>query len=238
MIIKFKIQKSKVKIDSGTVILRSSANWRSDEGSLNLFEMTADMPILILQNICYTSKRIMEGFRKKLVFLIVMSLGLFLVSGFLLFYFIKDINTKVEKANISQQEILQKSELLDKVQKLERESHQAEPYFPLLYQALPTESEVITLEGKLKNLASIYNLNTFSFRFGTLQEAQDNEPKSYSFNLLIEGTADALMNWLEAFDKLPYTFRLEQIEMTQNVPSVGHNPAIYKIQILGRIYLR
>lgn len=180
----------------------------------------------------------MEGFRKKLVFLIVMSLSLFLVSGFLLFYFIKDINKKVEEANISQQEILKKSNLLDKIQKLERESRQAEPYLPLLYQALPTESEVITLEGKLKNLASLYHLNTLSFRFGTLQEAQDNEPKSYSFNLLIEGTTDALMNWLGAFDQLPYTFRLEQIEMTQNAPSTGRSLAVYKIQILGRIYLR
>ncbi|MGC8651360.1 MAG: type 4a pilus biogenesis protein PilO [Minisyncoccia bacterium] len=180
----------------------------------------------------------MEGFRKKLVFLIVMSLSLFLVAGFLLFYFMKDIGKKVEETNVAQQEILQKSELLDKIQKLEKESQEAEPYFNLLYQALPTEQEVISLEGKLKNLASIYNLNNLSFRFGTLQEVQNNEPKSYSFNLLIEGKADSLMNWLTTFDRLPYTFRLEQIEMTQSSPLSGRNPAVYKIQILGRIYLR
>lgn len=180
----------------------------------------------------------MEGFRKKLSFLLLFNSLLLLGCGFLLFYFIKNINFKVKDINNYQQALFEKSKLLDKIQSLDKEARQAEGYFPLLYQSLPTESEIINLESKLKNLASIYNLNTFSFRFGTLQANQNNEPKNYSFNLLLEGKASDLLNWFAAFLRLPYALRLEQIEMTQSNSSNNRSLPLYKIQILGRIYLR
>jgi len=180
----------------------------------------------------------MEGFRKKLMVLLIISLSLFLVAGFLLLFSMRDINKKVEEANNYQQELSRRGAILDRIQSLERETQQADLYANSLNQALPTESEVITLESKLKNLASLYNVSNLSFRFGTLNALQDNESKSYSFNLIIDGQADALINWLAAFQRLPYSFHLEQIEITQTSSSSSHAAAVYNIKILGRIYLR
>lgn len=180
----------------------------------------------------------MEGFRKKLILLLIISLSLFLVSGLLLLFSMRDINKKVEEANNYQQELTRRGAILDRIQSLERETQKADLYSNSLNNALPSETEVIALESKLKNLASIYNLNNLSFRFGTLNSPQDNEPKSYSFNLIVDGQAEALINWLAAFQKLPYSFHLEQIEITQTSPSSSHTVATYNIKILGRIYLR
>ncbi len=180
----------------------------------------------------------MGDLRKKLIFLLIISLSLFLVSGLLLFFSIKDINKKVEEANNYQQEITRRGAILDRIQSLERETQKANLYLNSLNNALPNETEVIALEGKLKDLVSLYNLNNLSFRFGTLNLPQDNEPKNYSFNLIVDGRLEALTNWLDAFQKLPYNFHLEQIEITQTLPSSSQTAAAYNIKILGRIYLR
>jgi len=180
----------------------------------------------------------MEGFRKKLLLLLIISLSLFLVAGLLLLFSMRDINKKVEEANNYQQELIRRGAILDRIQSLERETQKADLYSDSLNNALPSETEVISLESKLKNLASIYNLNNLSFRFGTLNSPQDNEPKSYSFNLIIDGKLSSLLNWLDAFQKLPYSFHLEQIEITQTSPLGSQTVAAYNIKILGRVYLR
>ncbi|MFA5392508.1 MAG: hypothetical protein WC306_02325 [Candidatus Paceibacterota bacterium] len=180
----------------------------------------------------------MEGFRKKIIVLLIISLSLFLASGLLLLFFMRDINRKVEGANNYQKELMRQGAILDRIQNLEREAQKADFYSNSLDKALPSESEVITLESKLKDSASLYGLNNLSFRFGTLSSSQGNEPKSYSFNLIIDGQAGALINWLDAFQKLPYSFHLEQIEITQTSPLNSKTVAVYNIKILGRIYLR
>lgn len=180
----------------------------------------------------------MKGFRKKFTFLLVASLVVFLIAGLLLLFFIKDINKKVQEASSYQQELAHRGAILDRIQNLEREAGTANSYLALLNDALPDETEVIALEGKLKSLAAVNNLNSLSFRFGALSPLQASEPKSYSFNLVADGQLTALIGWLDGFQKLPYSFRLEQIEMNQFY--VFGSPAgdIYSIKILGRIYLR
>lgn len=180
----------------------------------------------------------MEDLRKKLIFLLIISLSLFLASGLLLFFSIKDIDKKVGEANNYQQEITRRGAILDRIQSLERETQKASLYINSLNNALPNETEVIALESKLKDLVSLYSLNNLSFRFGTLTLPQNNEPKNYSFNLIVDGRFEALINWLDAFQKLPYNFHLEQIEITQTSPSSSQTAAAYNIKILGRIYLR
>lgn len=173
----------------------------------------------------------MEGFRKKFIVLIVVSVSIFLVSGLFLIYLIKDIDKIVLKANNDQQEIAYRAAILDRIQTLERESDMANLYTNALHQALPSENEVFSLDSTLKNLATTNNLN-ISFRFGTLTQAQDNEPKNYSFNLVLDGEINNILNWFDAFEKLPYSFRLSQIEINQNSPNN------YNVKILGNIYLR
>lgn len=180
----------------------------------------------------------MEGLRKKLIFLLIISSSLFLVSSLLLFFSIRDVNKKVGEANNYQQEITRRGAILDRIQNLERETQKANLYLNSLNNVLPNETEVIALESKLKNLVSLYGLNNLSFRFGTLNSSKDNEPKNYSFNLIVDGQMDALLNWLDAFQKLPYNFRLEQIEITQTSLSSSQTVAVYNIKILGRVYLR
>jgi len=69
-----------------------------------------------------------------------------------------------------------------------------------------------------------------------LKEATDQEPQSYSFNLVLSGGKTSVLNWLEEFQNLNYLIRLEQIEFTQNRDE--DNNVFFDVKILGRIYLR
>ena len=175
----------------------------------------------------------MESFKKRFIILIVVSIGIFLSSGLLLIYLIKDIGKTVEKSNNFQQELSHRAAILDRIQILEKESQEADKYSSALAQALPNESEIITLETTLKALSSAHKLN-MSFRFGTLNQAQANEPKNYSFNLVLDGKITDILNWLDALQKLPYSFRLSQIEINQSSQTTGN----YNVKILGNVYLR
>ena len=175
----------------------------------------------------------MENFKKRFIILIVVSIGIFLGSGLLLIYLIKDIGKTVEKSNTFQQELNHRAAILDRIQILEKESQEADKYSSVLAQALPNESEIITLETTLKALSSANKLN-MSFRFGTLNQAQANEPKNYSFNLVLDGKITDILNWLDALQKLSYSFRLSQIEINQSSQTTGS----YNVKILGNVYLR
>jgi Tfp pilus assembly protein PilO len=191
----------------------------------------------------------MEGFRKRFVILLITSFSLFLIFGFLFIYFLKDINKTVKQADTYKTEIEQRASILDRIQTLDRESQEASVYTNVLQTALPSETEAIYLESQLKNIASNYNLS-LSFRFGNLNPAQEGEPKSYSFNLVVSGKESGLINWLDDFQKLPYSFHLEQIEVVQISPASSQttivrgrqqtttSEASYNIKILGKIYLR
>jgi hypothetical protein len=75
-----------------------------------------------------------------------------------------------------------------------------------------------------------------SFRFGALNSAKDNEPQSYSFNLVLSGEETYILKWLEAFQNLDYISRLEQIELNQTRKE-GNN-VFYDVKVLGRVYIR
>jgi len=83
----------------------------------------------------------------------------------------------------------------------------------------------------LKNLADQNDLN-LSFRFGLLNEKTEQEPKNYSFNLILSGEKNNILKWLDEFQALNYVIRIDQIELTQT------GPEGYNAKILGRVYLR
>ncbi|NMB92402.1 MAG: hypothetical protein GYA31_02150 [Parcubacteria group bacterium] len=173
----------------------------------------------------------MENFKKKFIILILTSIGIFLIAGLLLFLLMKDINKAVIKAQQSQQEIAHRTAILDRIQTLEREANIAHLYTNSLNQALPTEDQITSLDNTFKNLATSNNIN-LSFRFGNLNQATEQEPKNYSFNLVLDGHITSILNWLDAVEKLPYNFRLTQIEINQ---TAANN---YNVKILGNVYLR
>jgi len=63
-------------------------------------------------------------------------------------------------------------------------------------------------------------------------EATEQEPKNYSFNLILTGEKNNILKWMDGLQKLNYTIRIDQIELTQT-SSQG-----YSAKILGRVYLR
>ena len=109
-------------------------------------------------------------------------------------------------------------------------------YLDQLRNSLPTETEMVKYEEILQNLANQNNLD-LSFRFGTLNPEKDDEPQSYSFNLVLSGEQTFILKWLKAFQNLHYISRLEQIELTQT-EAAENGSSSYDVKILGRIYIR
>lgn len=177
----------------------------------------------------------MIDFKKRLTESLVISLAILLILGGLFYYFRADILKRVEKIENYQKELAARGDILNKIYELEKEQSLSLAYLDQLEKALPTESEMVKLEQVLQDLARKNNLN-ISFRFGVLNEATDQEPQSYSFNLVLSGGKTSVLNWLEEFQNLNYLTRLEQIEFTQNRDE--DNNVFFDVKILGRIYLR
>lgn len=177
----------------------------------------------------------MIDFKKRLIVILIISFVIILVSGGLFYYFRSAIVKKVEKIDTYKKELAARDNILNKIHELEQEQFFALSYTNQLKTALPTESEMVGLEGVLQSLANQNNLD-LSFRFGLLNEAKDQEPQSYSFNLVLSGEQKSILQWLEGFQSLSYSTRLEQIELTQT--KVDGSNLFYNVKILGRVYLR
>lgn len=195
------------------------------------------------------AKKNLTLFQKRIFSLV--SLFMIVIIGLILlfFYFRKDIEKMNKKVGEYKTELKNRQLIIERIQSLEKEIKEAEPYLLKLKQSLPTEAETVNLETQLKQLAERYNLE-FNFRFGTLNKETETEPQSYNFNLGLKGRFDNLMKWLEEVNKLVFSLRLEKIEINQTSPSIttrvkkGNQtitqliPASYEVKIVGRIYLR
>jgi len=180
----------------------------------------------------------MEDYRRKMTTLILITVfTVFLMLG-LIWHFMKDIEHQVKLVNQYQLEIQNRNSLLERINTLERESQLAKPYKDLLQKALPSEAEAVNFESIIKSLPSAKNLS-ISFRFGTLNQGSENQPKNYSFNLIVTGDLNSLLKWFEEMYRLPYSFNFSQLEITQVSSESNKIPnSQYKVQILGNIYLR
>ena len=177
----------------------------------------------------------MGDFKKRLILILSISLSIILVLGGLFYYFYNDISKRVIKINSYRQELVSRASILNRIYVLEQEYKKSLPYFAKLTEALPTETEMVNLEEVLKNLANQNDLD-LSFRFGLLNEATEQEPKNYSFNLILTGEKDNILKWMDGLQKLNYTIRVDQIELSQT--SSGESKSYYSVKILGRVYLR
>ncbi len=195
------------------------------------------------------AKKKLTLFQKRLLKVIgLTSLAIVLLMGFFI-YFRNDILKRNSKVENYKREIVDRQLIMSRIQTLEKEIKEAEPYLSRLKQSLPSETETVNLESNLKSLAEKYNLD-FSFRFGTLNQETESEPKSYNFSLTVSGRIDNLTKWLEEVNKSFFSLRLEKIELNQTSPAssvkikrggvlVTQNiPASYEVKIVGRIYLR
>ena len=173
----------------------------------------------------------MNDFKKRLILILSISLSIILILGGLFYYFYSDISKRVVKINSYRKEVASRATILNRIYLLEGESAKSLGYFEKLKDALPTETEMVGLEEVLKDLAGQNDLN-LSFRFGLLNEATEQEPKNYSFNLVLSGGKDNILKWLDGFQSLDYVIRVDQIELTQT------GSQEYNTKILGRVYLR
>jgi len=191
----------------------------------------------------------MENFRKKLAIFLFTNLFLFLVFGGFYIYFLKDISKSAKATVVFKEELASRSAILERIRALEMEYQASQPYFEKIKKSLPNETEVIALEGYLKEISRKRGVD-LSFRFGSLNSPTPDEPtKSYSFNINLSGSIDDLINWFDDFEETSFTARFEQIELSQTSPGgqrvlegvkkrvVKINP-VYNVKILGRIYLR
>ena len=177
----------------------------------------------------------MGDFKKRLILILSIALSIILITGGLFYYFYHDISERVVKVNSFRKELAARATILNRIHLLEQEYTKSLTYFEKLKDILPTETEMVGLEEILKNLADQNDLN-LSFRFGTLNPEKEQEPKNYSFNLVLTGEKNGILKWLDGFQKLNYTIYLDQIELTQT--GLEKNKSYYDVKILGRVYLR
>jgi len=179
----------------------------------------------------------MLSFRKKLILLLASGLGVIIISLALLYYFQQSIDKKVNLIADYKKQLSARATILDRIRLLNQENTEAQPYLSKLKKSLPSETEMVGLESVLQDLAKKNNL-VLSFRFGLANKPQGKEPSSYSFNLVLTGKEIDILNWLNDFQNLSYSVRLEQIEFRQMNPGATGKNTSYTVKILGRIYLR
>ncbi|MGB9726736.1 MAG: type 4a pilus biogenesis protein PilO [Minisyncoccia bacterium] len=195
------------------------------------------------------AKKKLNLFQRRILSLV--SLFIIVIIGLILFFFyfrrdIEKINKRVEEYKT---ELKNRQLIIERIQFLEKEIKEADPYLLKLKQSLPTETETVNLESQLKLLSEKYNLD-FNFHFGSLNKETETEAKSYNFTLNLSGRFDNIIEWFKEVNKLFFSLRLEKIEINQTTsPTItkvkrGNQtvsrliPASYEVKIVGRIYLR
>lgn len=195
------------------------------------------------------AKRKLNYFQKRILFILGIGLLIVILLLFIFFYLRFDILKRNKKIEEDKSELLRRQQMMERIQKLESEIKEADPYFLKLKEILLSETEVVNLEAQLKSIALKYNLD-FNFRFGTLNQETTSEPKHYTFNLTISGRLDNLIKWLEEISQKYFSLRFDKVEINQTKEgSVSKTkkgneiitqtiPPSYEIKIVGKVYLR
>lgn len=179
----------------------------------------------------------MTKFKKRFFLLIIGEVTILLIFGLALYKFQKNITKKVNQASTYKKELARRIDTMTRVHNLELESEEARPYSARLEKFLPTDSDMVGLEGIFHDLAQ-KNSISLSFRFGLVNKGNDKLPPSYSFNLVLSGTSENILKWFQDFYHLPYSFHLEQIEIRQDYSASNSSNNHYTAKVLGRIYYR
>ncbi len=175
----------------------------------------------------------MTPYRKKLAVILIISSGTLVFTSGLYYFFYDKIKKTVQEIEKAKIELSQRSSIVSQIRELEEEEKKAEQYRKLLKQFLPSESEAIHFEERLKNIAEAQNLN-ISFRFDTLNPGSEKNNKNYSFNIVLSGKKQNIQQWFKEVEALPYAVNLERIEFIKQSASND----FYNVKVLGRIYLR
>lgn len=155
-----------------------------------------------------------ESFKKRLIKLLAISLGIILVLTVVVIFLNRDINKRVKSINQSKQALIIRDQQLGTLSTTTSQIERANEAFVVLESMLPMRDDLISFPGYIASTATDLEL-THTFAFGTEEKSNGNEAGSIQFRLSVTGTLPRATEFLKKIEEHPYIIRLGDLDIQQ-----------------------
>ena len=167
--------------------------------------------------------------RKKFLLNLGIAIGVVVFLFVLNIVLARDVTKRLEILKGLREENAFRTDAIETLVALERESAKALRYRSALSSVLPSEDSVITFQRDLRNLSKDHTLTAFTFSFGAEQTGTNGAPGSLAFQFTARGLFPDLIAFLETMEKDLYVTAIDSLAITFGQRDVNAN-------VKGRVF--
>ncbi|MBU4348275.1 type 4a pilus biogenesis protein PilO [Patescibacteria group bacterium] len=140
-------------------------------------------------------------------------LGILALAG-ILFFLKVDIKNSVLEITQKRNALAVRTNSLSSTAELEADFKQASSYFSLLDNILPSRDNLLLFSKEIEDLA-VKNKLEFGFTFGVETLANEKEPGSLCFRMVLTGSYDSFVSFLKDIETSRYFMNFNNIDITK-----------------------
>lgn len=167
-------------------------------------------------------------FRKRLLMIIGIPLGIALILVIILLVLGSDITKRVNQIKQLRGELNSRLRLTESLVLLRKDSEQAQIYTPALENILVNRDQLVILPRDLSNLGKENNIG-LSASLGQERPQAADGLRSVDVSMNAQGDFDDLINFLKALENSRYSIKLTRLDFTRQ-------EAIFKALLDGQVF--
>ncbi len=154
------------------------------------------------------------GFKKRLIIIIGVPLGIILILIVSLFFLGSDISSRANQIKQLRENLTLRLQSTESLVSLRQDFKQAQEYSPALNNLLPTRDELV---GFIHDLTMIAKQNELDFSSSLGQESPQTDKGlgQISFTITSQGKFDNFVNFLKTLENSRYFIKLNTLDVTR-----------------------
>ena len=168
------------------------------------------------------------NFRKRLLIIVGVPLGVSLVLTIILFFIGLDINKRVAQINQLRTDLLFRTQLAETLAALRKDSQQAQNYITELENILPNRDQLVSFPRDLSNIAKSNKIDLNS-SLGQESPGSIKNLRQTEFTMTGQGSFDDLINFMKFLETARYFINLKTLDFTRQDPN-------FRILITGGVF--
>lgn len=167
-------------------------------------------------------------FKKHLIVVIFIPLGIILILSASLIFLGSDIASRANQINQLRRDLNFRLQATESLSGLRQDTEQVKSYLPVLEVFLPTRDQLISFLSDL-NIIAKQSLVEISSSLGEENPKQDTGPGSVNFTITIQGIFDNLINFLKTLENGRYFTKIISLDSINQ----GDN---FKTTLIGHVF--
>lgn len=155
---------------------------------------------------------ILEGFKKKLLTHVAISLGIIALLALFIVLLNGDINDRVTKIQKAKNEISLRTQTIELLTGTNSDLKKADALLANLKDILPNKDQLIDLPRELQRTAKTFVVD-LGFSFGPELAAAAGKPGTIKFTMTAAGTYDNIVDFLTSVESHRYLISLDSVDV-------------------------